>query len=102
MYGTVTLSFFINANCTCMKILHMEYGGLVIYHMKLEQGHFHLPVINTEEGRIKAIETFWNDLVMMVQGMDGSKVRRYKKEWFPWVVVVTNYNIYNVVFRLFF
>ncbi len=24
---------FINANCTCMKILHMEYGGLVIYHM---------------------------------------------------------------------
>lgn len=51
---------FINANCTCMKILHMEYGGLVIYHMRLEHGHFHLPVINTEEGRIKAIETFWN------------------------------------------
>ena len=69
---------FINANCTCMKILHMEYGGLVIYHMRLEHGHFHLPVINTEEGRIKAIETFWNDLVMMVQGMDGSKVRRIK------------------------
>ena len=31
--------------------------------------------IYTEEGRIKAIETFWNDLVMMVQGMDGSKVK---------------------------
>ena len=73
---------FINANCTCMKILHMEYGGLVIYHMRLEHGHFHLPVINTEEGRIKAIETFWNDLVMMVQGMDGSKVRRYKRSGF--------------------
>ncbi len=29
---------FINANCTCMKILHMEYGGLVIYHMRLEHG----------------------------------------------------------------
>ena len=73
---------FINANCTCMKILHMEYGGLVIYHMRLEHGHFHLPVINTEEGRIKAIETFWNDLVMMVQGMDGSKGRRYKRSGF--------------------
>lgn len=73
---------FINANCTCMKILHMEYGGLVIYHMRLEQGHFHLPVINTEEGRVKAIETFWNDLVMMVQGMDGSKVRRYERSGF--------------------
>ena len=47
-----------------------------IYHMKLEQGHFHLPVINTEEGRIKAIETFWNDLVMMVQGMDGDVYMR--------------------------
>ncbi|EDN85573.1 IS66 family insertion sequence element accessory protein TnpB [Parabacteroides merdae] len=47
---------FINANCTCMKILHMEYGGLVIYHMRLEHGHFHLPVINTEEGRIKAMK----------------------------------------------
>jgi len=51
-------------------------------HMRLEHGHFHLPVINTEEGRIKAIETFWNDLVMMVQGMDGSKVRRYKRSGF--------------------
>ena len=41
----------------------MEYGGLVIYHMRLEHGHFHLPVINTEEGRIKSgAETFWNDL----------------------------------------
>ncbi len=53
-------------------------------------------------GRIKAIETFWNDLVMMVQGMDGSKVRRYKRSGFHGVVVVTNYNIYNAVFRLFF
>lgn len=33
-----------------MKILHMEYGGLVIYHMKLEQGYFHVPSIDTEEG----------------------------------------------------
>ena len=39
---------FINANCTCMKILHMEYGGLVIYHMRLEHGHFHLPVLHGE------------------------------------------------------
>ena len=48
----------------------MEYGGLVIYHMRLEHGHFHLPVINTEEGPLKRLK-LWNDLVMMVQGMDG-------------------------------
>lgn len=81
MYGTVTLSFY-QCELYLYEILHMEYGGLVIYHMRLEHGHFHLPVINTEEGRIKAIETFWNDLVMMVQGMDGSKVRRYKRSGF--------------------
>lgn len=27
---------FINCSCISMKILHMEYGGLVIYQMKLE------------------------------------------------------------------
>ena len=31
---------FINANCTCMKILHMEYGGLVIPY---EAGTWALP-----------------------------------------------------------
>lgn len=36
----------------------MEYGGLVICHMKLEQGHFHLPVIDTDEGRGQVVETF--------------------------------------------
>lgn len=57
----------------------MEYGDLVIYHMKLEQGHFHLSVIDMNEGRVKAVETSWNDLVMMVQGMDGSCTERRQK-----------------------
>lgn len=70
---------FISRNCASMKILHMEYGRLVIYHMKLEQGYFHVPSIDTEEGRIKVVETFWSDLVMMVQGIDSSKVRRHKR-----------------------
>ena len=47
--------------------------------MKLEQGYFHVPSIDTEEGRIKVVETFWSDLVMMVQGIDSSKVRRHKR-----------------------
>ena len=34
---------FINKNLTGMKILHAEYGGLVIYNMKLERGAFKLP-----------------------------------------------------------
>ncbi|MFY9151687.1 MAG: IS66 family insertion sequence element accessory protein TnpB [Prolixibacteraceae bacterium] len=37
---------FINRSCTSMKILHLECGGLVIYHMKLVQGCFKLPVFD--------------------------------------------------------
>lgn len=73
---------FINKNCTSMKILHMECGGLVIYHMKLEQGYFHLPDMDADQNRLKAQETFWNELVLMVQGIDSSKVKRHKR-WRP-------------------
>lgn len=29
---------FVNRSLASMKILHMEFGGLVIYNLKLEQG----------------------------------------------------------------
>lgn len=34
---------FVNRSLTSMKILHMEFGGLVIYNLKLEQGRIQLP-----------------------------------------------------------
>jgi transposase len=73
---------FINKSCTSMKILHMECGGLVIYHLRLEEGYLHLPVIDADEGRRQAVETFWNELVLIVQGIDSSKVKRHKR-WHP-------------------
>jgi transposase len=68
---------FINRLCTSMKILHMECGGLVIYHMKLESGTFKLPVFDQNTN---TFHTTWQDLMMMVQGVspDG-KVD--KKRW---------------------
>lgn len=60
---------FINKLCTAMKILHMEYGGLVIYHMKLSGGQFSLPEIDFQEGKTVSHETLWSDLVLMVQGI---------------------------------
>lgn len=68
---------FINRLCTSMKILHMECGGLVIYHMKLESGTFKLPVFDQNTN---TFQTTWHDLMMMVQGVspDG-KVD--KKRW---------------------
>lgn len=68
---------FINRPSTSMKILHMECGGLVIYHMKLEQGCFKLPVFDPDTNTFQAS---WQELMMMVQGIspDG---KMNKKRW---------------------
>lgn len=73
---------FVNRPCTSMKILHMEYGGLVIYHMKLSQGYFHLPDVDTGEGTVQSVQTFWSELMMMVQGIDARTVKHHKR-WDP-------------------
>jgi hypothetical protein len=60
-----TLVFiFINRQCNCMKILHMECGGLVIYHLRLESGCFKLPVFDEESG---AYHTSWQELMLMIR-----------------------------------
>jgi len=57
---------FMNRHQNVMKILHMEYAGLVIYHKRLESGRFKLPVFdeNTASITIK-----WQDLMTMVQSV---------------------------------
>lgn len=57
---------FINRRQNIMKILHMEYAGLVIYHKKLESGRFKLPVIDES---ISSLHIQWNDLILMVQNV---------------------------------
>ena len=66
---------FINRPCTSMKILHMECGGLVIYHMKLESGSFKLPVFDNSTN---TFQTSWQDLMMMVQGVTTDKKMKKK------------------------
>ena len=54
---------FINKNLTGMKILHAEYGGLVIYNMKLERGVFKLPEIDSDDpASSRGID--WSDLIL--------------------------------------
>ncbi len=75
---------FVNRPCTSMKILHMECGGFVIYHMKLESGCFKLPVFDQAS---KTFRSSWQDLMMMVQGVGrddkvDKKVRKnVKNNW---------------------
>ena len=55
---------FINRRQNIIKILHMEYAGLVIYHKKLESGRLRLPSFdeNTDE-----LIFSWHDLMTMIQ-----------------------------------
>ncbi len=69
---------FVNRTCTGMKVLHMECGGLVIYHMKLESGRFNLPVFDPVTN---THPTSWQGLVSMVQGQSDNKKSGSKKRW---------------------
>jgi hypothetical protein len=68
---------FINRYCTVMKALHMETGGLVIYHLKLEEGTFTLPTFD-EQSRTYPIS--WRNLMLIIQGIDPETCK-YKKRW---------------------
>ncbi len=66
---------FVNREQTIMKILHMEYAGLVIYHKKLESGRFKLPAFDENT---TALTITWHDLVMIIESVKTSarKLRR--------------------------
>lgn len=57
---------FINRRGNIMKILHMEYAGMVIYHKKLESGRFKLPYFDEDT---TSLSVHWNDLMMMVESV---------------------------------
>jgi len=57
---------FMNRHQNVMKILHMEYAGLVIYHKRLESGRFKLPVYDENT---TSININWQDLMTMVQSV---------------------------------
>ena len=72
---------FVHRFCTSRKVLHVECGGLVIYNLRLEKGNIELPEI-AEEDKRTAIETRWNQLVMMVGGLRASDYKQQKR-WAP-------------------
>lgn|SRR5512133_1271139 len=57
---------FVNRHRNIMKILHMEYAGLVIYHKKLDSGRFSLP---TYDESTTSLTLPWQDLIGMVQSV---------------------------------
>lgn len=67
---------FVNRNLTIMKILHLEYGGLVIYHKKLENGSFKLPFFDENN---TSFQVSWHDLMSIVSEVKIKKRRLEKK-----------------------
>lgn len=67
---------FISKSRRVIKLLHMEQGGLVIYHKRLEKGTFEMPIFNPQD---KSYYIKWCDLVMMIEGISG-EIKR-KKRW---------------------
>lgn len=72
---------FINKSLTGMKILHAEYGGLVIYNMKLERGTIQLPDLDPDNNATSK-DVLWSDLMMMVQGSSPAEMKRSTR-WNP-------------------
>jgi transposase len=68
---------FINRPCTSMKVLHMETGGLVIYHLRLEEGTFKLPAFDQES---RSLRSSWKNLMLMIQGIDAQTCK-HQKRW---------------------
>lgn len=73
---------FINRQLTSMKILHAEYGGLVIYNMKLEKGCISLPDMQLDENALPERLTQWQELVMMTRGISLAGTIS-KPRWIP-------------------
>lgn len=70
---------FINRTRDCMKILHMECGGLVLYHLRLESGTFKLPIFDVESSSFRFT---WQELLLMVQSrstLEEKKKRAIKR-----------------------
>ena len=67
---------FVNREQTIMKILHMEYAGLVIYHKKLDSGRFKLPAFDQTT---TSLTINWQDLLMMVESVKMRAQKLMKK-----------------------
>ena len=74
---------FVNRSLTSMKILHAEYGGLVIYSLKLEKGCICLPDLLPDDGNAAPCRrTEWQELMLMARGISPLEVRRQPR-WLP-------------------
>jgi transposase len=71
---------FLNNKCTQVKLLVWQGDGFAIFHKRLEQGTFELPMFFHDQ---KHIVITYSQLVLILQGISLGKVhyrKRYHRE----------------------
>jgi len=67
---------FLGKNRRCIKILHWESDGFLLYHKKLERGTYEVPQNNHNSGDY-GIE--WRTFVLMMEGVSIRSARFRKR-----------------------
>ena len=68
------LFLFFNRRRTCVKALHWDSDGLVIWYKRLEAGTFQLPV-----AKDNSVEIDHTDLSLLLSGIDLASAKRRKR-----------------------
>ena len=68
------LFVFINRRRTQMKVLYFDQGGYCLWSKRLEAGRFHF---DARSGAKQALS--WTELKLIIEGIDLSSVRRFKR-----------------------
>jgi transposase len=71
---------FLNKPRNSIKLLVWDRSGFVIYYKRLESGTFEMPDASDDT---KSIGIKWEELVMMLEGIDLKSVKRRKRYAYP-------------------
>lgn len=70
---------FVNRRRDRIKLLMWDLSGFALYYKRLEAGTFELPLVPRVLGGENSIELSWSDLVLLLEGIELSSVKRRKR-----------------------
>ena len=73
------LFLFRSRQCDFIKIFWFDQDGFAIFAKKLEVGKFRFPEVRFVDGKYEPIEIKRADLMMLLEGIDTSSVKRTKR-----------------------
>lgn len=71
---------FLGKNRRCVKILHWDNDGFLLYHKKLEKGSYEVPVFHSLEDSYRLS---WRTFVLMMEGVSMRSARFRKRFAIP-------------------